>query len=227
MNPSILLVDDDGAIRQTLGNYLREENFSVRTADGGENALAEWRISRPDLIVMDVRMPGINGFDLCRKIRELPGGKTVPILFLTSREDEADKIAGLELGGDDYITKPFSPPELLARIRAALRRLGRTEEAEILKGGAVVLEPQKRLVTISKKEVSLTPKEFDILHLLLRKKGHVLSRGFLYESLWGETEDERSFRTVDTHIYRLRKSLGKHGRCVVASGAHGYKWEDL
>jgi DNA-binding response OmpR family regulator len=226
MAARLLIVEDEGPMRRMIEEILKNEGFSVRAAASAEEALLELRKAPPDLAVLDVRLPGMSGFDLCGKMRNTPEWRAVPVIFLTSKEDQAHKVTGLELGGDDYVTKPFGAPELAARVKAVLRRTRGTEAEAVLKGGAVRVDPAKRRVEIQGKEVSLTAREFDLLKLLLEKDGAALTRGYLMEALCGRDAEESS-RTVDQHVYRLRKALGKHGACVQSVEGVGYRWKNL
>jgi DNA-binding response OmpR family regulator len=227
MNARLLVVEDESPMRRMIEELFKNEGFVVRTAGSAEDALAELRRGAPDLAVLDVRLPGLSGFDLCRKMREEPAWRKIPVIFLTSKEDQASKVAGLELGGDDYVTKPFGAPELVARVKTVLRRVqGGLEGTAPLKGGAVRLDPEKRRVTIKDKEITLTASQFDLLKLLLEKNGATLTRTYLLEALWGRDAGESS-RAVDQHVYHLRKALGRHGTCVEAVGGVGYRWKNL
>lgn len=226
MAQRLLVVEDESPIRRMIEEILKNEGFLVRTAASAEEALTELRKSVPDLAVMDVRMPGMSGFELCRKMRETPEWKAVPVIFLTSRDDQVSKVAGLSLGGDDYVTKPFGAPELVARVQAVLRRTGGGKDEALLKGGAVHLDVQRRRLKVKGREIALTAKEFDILKTLLEKDGATLTRSYLLETVWGRNAEETS-RTVDQHVYRLRKALGKHGACVESVEGVGYRWKNL
>jgi two-component system phosphate regulon response regulator PhoB len=226
MNQRLLVVEDEGPMRRMIEEILKNEGFLVRTAANAEDALVELRKGVPDLAVLDVRMPGMSGFDLCRKMRETAEWRAIPVIFLTSKEDQGSKVAGLELGGDDYVTKPFGAPELAARVKAVLRRIpGRAPDLPV-KGGAVHIDPVRRRVTVKGKEITLTAREFDLLKLLLEKKGATLTRGYLLEALWGRDGGE-STRSIDQHVYRLRKALGKHAACVECLEGVGYRWKNL
>lgn len=227
MAETILIVDDDRALAGSVQKLLEREGWSVRRADSGEDGLAELRREVPDLILLDVRMPGMSGFDFCRKLKEAPEWTDVPVIFLTSKDESIHKVLGFELGADDYVTKPFNAPELLARVKARLRKRAQPSADTPLKGGDVTVEPAGRVVWLGKKKAALPAKEFDLLCLLLRNKGRVVSRAMMFEQVWGGDLQERDSHTVETHIYRLRKSLGNFGGCVKAVSSLGYKWEDL
>jgi DNA-binding response OmpR family regulator len=217
-------VEDDPGIRKNLKIILEAEGHTVRPCASAEEALTELRKSLPDLILLDVRLPGMDGFGFCRKLRETPEWKTLAVIFLTSKMQETDKVLGLELGGDDYIVKPFSAPELLARVKSVLRRrFPEDEEATVLTDGLVTVDRGARAARIDGRPLKLTPTQFDLLALLISKKGKALSRAYLMESVWGR-EYEATTRTIDTHVYNLRKALGDAGARLQAVGATGYKW---
>jgi DNA-binding response OmpR family regulator len=222
----ILIVDDDLTLTRVTRTALEKEGHSVRHAPGAEEAMVELRRETPELVLLDVRMPGQSGFDFCRALRASPEWGTVPVIFLTSKDQEADKILGLELGGDDYITKPFSVGELLARIRAVLRRRGGDAAPEtVLRGGPLTLDDAGHHVTIDGRSLDLPPKEFGLLKTLLQKNGRVLTRRALMETVWGQDYLDTT-RTVDTHVKRLRAHLGPLGRCVETVEGLGYRWRE-
>jgi len=231
MKSKILLIDDEIGILRAVAEKLEAENYTVTTCTTAEQALVSLHKEAPDLIIADIRLPGMNGFDFCKRVRNMPPPiGTLPFIFLTTTNTETSKITGLELGGDDYITKPFSPSELVARIRALLRRTARegdTEEAADITaiGGKLLLSVTRHEVRADGKELDLSPKEFDLLKLLLRKKSRVLTRQFIMESVWGR-DYENTTRTIDTHIKQLRQSLGKYGKRIETVEGLGYKWDE-
>jgi DNA-binding response OmpR family regulator len=226
MKGSLLIVDDDPAFSKTVRSLAELEGYRATTAATAEEGFAKIQESLPDVLVLDVRMPGMSGFDLCRKLREGERTRDIPILFLTSREEEASRILGFHVGGDDYVCKPFSPPELMARIGALLRRVNRATES-VLKGGAVEVDGARREARAGKKRLSLTAMQFDLLQLFLQKKGNVLSKTYIFEAVWKKDLDQIDTHAVETLVYRLRKVLGKYGECIQAVQSLGYKWEDL
>ncbi len=199
-----LIVDDEANIRELVGVYLESAGFSVDHAADGPEALNLFRHGSYDIVILDIMLPGIDGVELCRRIRE---HSTVPIIMLTARESDLEKVAALEIGADDYVTKPFSAPELVARIRALLRRAqaGRPVGAIVL--GGLSLDPATREVSVDGNRVTLTAKEFDLLHALLRNPGIVMSREALLDAAWGFTEYV-DIRGVDVHIRHIREKLG-------------------
>jgi DNA-binding response OmpR family regulator len=204
---TIVVIEDDPNISDLVALYLRREGFRVLQADDGEQGLAYVDRDRPKLVVVDVGLPGeLDGFDVCRRLR---AAGDIPIVMLTARDDEVDRIVGLEFGADDYVTKPFSPRELVARVRAILRRAGTPTRVEpsILETGDVVIDTGRREVRRGGSVVALTTREFDLLTYLALNTGLALSRRQLLDGVWGEGwyGDER---TVDVHVRQLRKKLG-------------------
>jgi len=202
--PRILIVDDEPEIVRGLEDNLRFEGYLTSTATDGEQAVALAAREAPDLIILDLMMPRTSGWDVCRALRAR--GVDVPIIMLTARGEEADRVRGLELGADDYVTKPFSLRELLARVRAVLRRPGRRRVAEEYAFGDVRVRPRSRQVFRAGREVALTRKEFDVLVHLLAHRGEVVTRERLLDEVWGY-ERFPTTRTVDTHILRLRRKF--------------------
>ncbi|MFM7679772.1 MAG: response regulator [Roseiflexaceae bacterium] len=204
--PTILLVEDDATLAETLRYNLEREGYAVISASDGVTALEYARQRQPDIVVLDVMLPRLDGFSVCRMLRK---ESTVPIIMLTARQDEVDRIAGLELGADDYLTKPFSVGELLARIRAILRRSDRsatTVERDILHIGAIKLDVGSRRIWRDDGEIQLSQKEFDLLACLMRNRGLALSRDVLLERVWG-FDYVGDGRTVDVHIRWLREKV--------------------
>lgn len=205
----ILIVEDDPDIALSLRLKLeREGDYAVETAVDGADGLRAALGSPPDLILLDVNLPGMDGFEICRRLRKDPATASVPIIMLTARIDEADRVAGLEFGADDYISKPFSPKEAVARIRAVLRRSGRTDDApEALADSPLRIDVAARVARVAERDLGLTRKEFDLLAELLRQRGRVLTRERLLETVWGY-DYPGATRTVDVHVRRLRQKLG-------------------
>ncbi|MEV6526230.1 response regulator transcription factor [Longispora sp. NPDC051575] len=202
----VLVVDDERPIADLVRLYLTREGFGVHTEYDGESALAAARRMRPIAIVLDIGLPGIDGLEICRRLRE--EGDWTPVLFLTARDDEVDRVVGLELGGDDYITKPFSPRELVARIRTVLRRTeGPPSADKIRQVGGVRLDNEQRRVYSAGVEIALTPTEFELLARLMSRPGRVFSREELLASVWGYAALAGT-RTVDVHVAQVRGKLG-------------------
>jgi DNA-binding response OmpR family regulator len=198
---SVLIVEDEDAIAEPLAEGLRREGFAVRRVATGREALAA---PDSDLILLDVRLPDLDGFSVCRELRSR---SDVPIIMVTAKGEEIDRVVGLELGADDYIVKPFGFRELLARIRAVTRRTGRREAGSTLHAGPLEVDPRTRRAAIDGRELVLTPKEFDLLALLARDPGAVVSRQEILEEVWRTTWYGHS-KTIDVHVAALRKKLG-------------------
>jgi two-component system phosphate regulon response regulator OmpR len=216
--PHLLVVDDDRRIRDLLSRFLSTEGYRISTADSAAMARAKLSSLSFDLLILDVMMPGETGFQLARAIRTT---SAVPILMLTARDEEADRVAGLELGADDYVAKPFSPRELAARVKALLRRSQPAARLEMLELGDVVVDTLAREVTVSGEPVELTGKEFDLLAYLLENAGIVVSRDQLLDRVWGMTYAGGT-RTVDVHVAQLRRKLGRPDAIRTFRGS-GYK----
>ena len=203
---TILVVDDEPSIVEIVTLYLQRAGYTVRSAADGHAALRALTAEKPDLVVLDLMLPGVDGLEITRRLRA--EGET-PIIMLTSRSEETDRIVGLEMGADDYVVKPFSPQELVSRVRAVLRRTGnaaQTERAEVLRFGPVQIDPGTRLVTIDGEEIVLTAKEFDLLWMLAGHPRQVFSRTQLLDRVWGETE-YLDPSTVTVHVRRLREKI--------------------
>jgi DNA-binding response OmpR family regulator len=222
----ILLVEDDADIALSLRNKLeREGGYEVEVVADGPSGLARASEEPPELVVLDVNLPGMDGFEVCRRLRKAPATSAVPVIMLTARIGEDDRVRGLDLGADDYITKPFSPKEALARVRAVLRRTERpAPEGETLTDAPLHLDLPQRRVLVDAREVALTRKEFDLLVELVRQRGRVLTRERLLETVWGYDFPGET-RTVDVHVRRLRQKLGEpvDARLETVVGV-GYRW---
>jgi DNA-binding response OmpR family regulator len=218
---SILVVEDETSIASFVAAYLRNAGYNVRTASTAGAAVTELANEPPALIVLDLNLPDGDGVELCRRIRK---GSDVPILMLTARDEDIDKIIGLEVGADDYMTKPFNPRELVARVKSVLRRAAperRRSETEELRHGELVINSGKREVYVGDEEIRLAPKEFDLLWELLDHRGIVLTRDQLLERVWGYTFAGDT-RTVDVHVRQIRRKLGDASPIVTVWGV-GYK----
>jgi DNA-binding response OmpR family regulator len=202
----IVVVEDETAIAEVIRMNLAKAGFGVHLERDGEAGLAAIRTHRPAAVVLDIGLPGVDGIEVCRRLRTAQDW--TPVLFLTARDDEVDRIVGLELGADDYITKPFSPRELVARVSSVLRRSrGVAEASPALQVGAVRLEPAERRVYVGDREVPLTATEFDLLACLMRRPGRVFSREQLLSEVWGYSSIAGA-RTVDVHVAQVRGKLG-------------------
>ena len=218
---SILVVEDETSIASFVSAYLKNAGYAVRTASTAKAAVAELTSEAPALIVLDLNLPDGDGVELCRGIRK---SSDVPILMLTARDEDVDKIIGLEVGADDYMTKPFNPRELVARVKSVLRRTSpdrRRSETEELRHGQLVINSGKREVHVGDEEIRLAPKEFELLWELLDHRGIVLTRDQLLERVWGYTFAGDT-RTVDVHVRQIRRKLGDASPIVTVWGV-GYK----
>jgi two-component system alkaline phosphatase synthesis response regulator PhoP len=219
--PNILVVEDESSIASFVSLYLKNAGYGVRTASTGSEALAQVAAQMPGLIVLDLMLPDIDGIEVCKRIRQT---SDVPILMLTARDEDVDKIIGLEVGADDYLTKPFNPRELVARVKSILRRSTpdrRELETEQIIHGDLRVDAGRREVRVVDDEVQLAPKEFDLLWELLDHRGLVLTRDQLLERVWGYTFAGDT-RTVDVHVRQLRRKLGDASPIVTVWGV-GYK----
>jgi two-component system, OmpR family, alkaline phosphatase synthesis response regulator PhoP len=221
----ILIVEDERDILDLVTHYLEKEGFRVRSATDGPAGLSAARQERPDLIVLDLMLPGMDGLEICRKLRA-DSSNLVPIIILTAKADETDRVVGLELGADDYLTKPFSPKELVARVKALLRRAERREDdGKPSTYGPLKLDPLRHEVWVGDQEVILTAKEFGLLEQLLRNRGRVLTRDALLNSVWGY-DYHGTTRTVDVHIRRLRQKVPLLEDAILSIKSLGYKLQD-
>ncbi len=217
----VLLVEDETAIAELERLYLTQAGFSVHTERDGANALAQIRRLRPAVVILDIGLPGLDGIGVCRALRD--AGDWTPVVFVTARDDEVDRVLGLELGADDYVTKPFSPRELVARVKGILRRASLPPGGTVSVGD-IVLDPERRTVVSDGERVELTATEFDLLAKLMTQPGRVFTREQLLSSVWG-VADYSSSRTVDVHIAQLRAKLGPE--CPIRTVRRiGYAIED-
>jgi len=228
---TILVLDDELTLQNSVKERLELEGFSVLTATTAEQALLTIARFPPDLMVVDLRLPGMSGLDFCRQVRASEGpSRLAPILFLTTDRTEVSKVLGLELGGDDYMTKPFSPAEFVARVKALLRRSFFSGEGdgaeEVLTSGELAINYPRHEARVAGLLIDLAPKEFEILYLMVKKSGRVMTRQFLMERIWGRSYENTS-RVVDTHIKNIRKALGKMQEHLITVEGLGYKWAQL
>lgn len=219
---TILVAEDDRDIAELIARYLHKAGWTPHLAATGDEALAFARRHPLDLAILDVMLPGMSGFDLCRALRASEPTARLPIIMLTARAEESDRIIGLDLGADDYIAKPFSPNELVARVRAVSRRSGRDARDTVLHYGPVVMDLSRHAVHEDGRDVKLTAKEFLLLEYFLRHKGRVLSRDLLLNDVWGYTYTGGT-RTVDVHVRRLREKLPVLVEGLVTVKQFGYK----
>jgi len=227
MREKVLIVEDEKDIVKMLDYNLKKDGFRTLSAYDGEDALDLAHRERPDIIILDLMLPGIGGLEVCKALKKDDKTATIPIIMLTAKAQESDKIVGLELGADDYITKPFSHRELIARIKTVLRRIQEKEKSpEVLKTGNLKMDFSKISVSINDKPIELTSKEFELLKALIKAKGRVLSRDYLLDSVWGfDHAIEIQSRTVDVHIRTLRKKLKSEARRIITVKNYGYRFE--
>jgi len=230
MGPRVLIAEDEADIRELLAFHLERSGYEIARAGTGLEALRLAREGRPDLLVLDLMLPELDGLEVCRRLRNEAGTASLPIVMLTAKGDLVDRVVGLEMGADDYIAKPFSPREVVARIGAVLRRTRAPGVAlsgdarPVLGGGALSVDPATHTARLGGTVLSLTPKEFDLLRALLEAHGRVLSREHLLDRVWGYARaDEIESRTVDVHVRRLRAKLGAEGRRIVTVKGVGYR----
>jgi len=226
MNELIAIIDDEPDILELVSLHLTRAGFSVREFADADSFNAFIQTSTPDLIVLDLMLPDTDGLELCKSLKRKDAFAGIPIIMLTAKGEETDKILGLELGADDYITKPFSPKELVARVKAVLRRPARKEAGKTIEiAGRVVIDLEKYQVTVKGKKVDLTTTEFKVLQLLASRKGYVFSRDNILDYLWG---DEKAVvdRTIDVHIRHLREKLGSAASLIKNIRGIGYKLEE-
>jgi DNA-binding response OmpR family regulator len=222
---SILVVEDDPDIAELIRHYLEKAGHTVRMLASGGPVMSELRATAADVVVLDLMLPEIDGLRVCQAMRADRATAAIPVIMLTARGDEADRITGLELGADDYITKPFSPKELVARVAALLRRTTRTPGGTPLRYGPITLDAERHAVTIDGEDVRLTAKEFLLLQYLIEHRGRVLSRDLLLTDVWGY-QYTGGTRTVDVHIRRLREKLPVLGEAIQTIKQFGYKLEE-
>ena len=223
---TVLVIEDEKNILELVKYNLEEAGYRVLSANRGDSGLESARKEKPSLIILDLMLPGIDGIEVCKILKQNYKTASIPIIMLTAKGQEADKIVGLELGADDYMTKPFSPRELIARVKAVLRRVHEKPKDELLKAGALEVDQAKHLATLKGKPVELTSKEYDLLKALLEARGRVLSRELLLDQVWGYDESLNiETRTVDMHVGQLRKKLKTEAHRIVTVKNVGYRFD--
>ena len=226
MAGSVLIVEDELELARVLRDYLERAGFHVQLVSEGNSALSQVRHQAPDIVLLDLNLPGLDGLDVARELRR---SSQLPIIMITARVDEADRLIGLELGADDYITKPFSPREVVARVRAVLRRAGRApEEAEVIRAGDLEIDLTRHLASIAGRRIDLTPTEFTLLTALAREQGRAFTRMQLLQAVQGEAFEGYE-RTVDAHIKNLRGKIEpdpRHPRYIETVYGIGYKFRE-
>lgn len=219
---NILIVDDEKEMQKIIADFMTHGGHSCVTADNGIEAITSLKNNSVDFIILDIMMPHLDGFTVCRLAREM---YNIPIIFLTAKGTDDDKLKGYEYGADDYITKPFNPELLLAKVNALLRRSLVNNPTDILSSGEIILQPSSHTVMVSGTEIELTHKEFELLRFFLENKNQVFSRDQLLNRVWGY-DYEGNTRTVDSHIKTLRQKLNSEGRHIVTLIRSGYKFEE-
>ncbi len=218
----ILVVEDDRDIADLIRHYLARAGHDVEAVASGREAIARVRANAPDLLILDLMLPGMGGLEVCREIRNDAATACLPIIMVTARAQEGDRILGLESGADDYVTKPFSPRELVARVAALLRRAAPASQADVLRHATLAIDLERHVVTDDGREVRLTAKEFLLLEYLIRHRGRVLSRDVLLSDVWGY-QYTGGTRTVDVHVRRLREKLPVLASSLETVKQFGYK----
>jgi two-component system phosphate regulon response regulator PhoB len=226
MTDRVLVVDDEPDLLELVRFHLAQAGFEVETARDGRQGLEAIRRRRPDLVVLDRILPDLPGSEVCRQVRSDPQLRDLPILLLTAKAEEVDRVVGFELGADDYVTKPFSPRELALRVQAILRRTsGEQVASEVLERGSIALDTERHRCSVDQVEVILTAKEFRLLEALMSRPGRVLSRQRLLDEVWG-SDITVTERTIDTHLKRLREKLGPAGDLIETVRGVGYRFAD-
>lgn len=227
MSKKILIIEDDKDIIELVRHYLEKENFVLKDAADGFSGLKKAKAENFDLVILDLMLPEVDGLEVCKELRADPKTSSTPVIMLTAKGEETDKIVGLEIGADDYLTKPFSPRELVARIKALLRRVEKKPEKEkIYRYANLVLDPFKHEVALNKQALQLTSKEFALLECLLLNKGRVLSRDYLMDQVWGY-DYFGGMRTVDVHIRRLREKIPLLSKNIQTVKNLGYRLKEI
>lgn len=227
-NLKVLIIEDEADIQQLLSFHFQQGGFRVEVCGNGAEGLKKARERKPDLIILDLMLPGMDGLEVCRALKGAGDTKAIPVIMLTAKGEEIDKVVGFELGADDYLTKPFSPRELLLRAKAVLRRTQKAaggEETQQLRFGELLLDLSRHKVWISSQEIELTAIEFKLLRYLLETKGRVQTRDTLLDKVWGYDAFVTT-RTVDTHVKRLREKLGKLESYIETVRGIGYRFAE-
>lgn len=225
MNQLIAVVDDEQDIAELVAVNLKKHGYRVKEYSTAASFFRGVKNTRPDLVVLDLMLPDMDGFEICKKLKADGGLSSIPVIMLTAKTDETDKVLGLELGADDYVTKPFSPRELAARVKVILRRHEEKPGKHASQPGGITIDPQRFTVTADGKQITVTTTEFKILELLASRPGFVFSREKLLDHLWGDDKMVLD-RTIDVHIKNLREKLGKAGDAIKNIRGVGYKLEE-
>ncbi len=225
MEKIIAVVDDEEDIRELVSVNLKKAGYKSKEYPDGKAFLRSLSKSLPDAVILDLMMPGLDGIEVCRSLRADERYRDLPVIMLTAKAEEADRVLGLEMGADDYVTKPFSPRELTARVKAVLRRKKPQEEEKVSSLGDIIIDSNRHEVTVKGKQAKLTSTEFKILKILSSKRGWVFSREQILDSLWGN-EKTVVDRTIDVHVKHLREKLGSAGKMIINVRGAGYKIEE-
>ena len=223
---SVVVIEDEPDLAELVRFHLSQASFSVEVAHSGRAGLEAIRRARPALVILDLMLPDLSGTDVCRELRADPKLRDLPVLMLTARSGEVDRVVGFELGADDYVTKPFSPRELVLRVRAILRRTeGEPQRTPVLRRGALQIDAERHRCTVDGSVIDLTAKEFRLLEVLMSRPGHVSTRQRLLDEVWG-SDITVTERTIDTHLKRLREKLGAAGDLIETVRGVGYRLAD-
>jgi DNA-binding response OmpR family regulator len=226
MSKKILIIEDEANIANLVKYNLEKNGYRCFVKHNGEDALKHINNNAVDLILLDIMLPGMDGLEVCKAVKQDKKKARIPVVMLTAKGEEVDRIVGFELGADDYIVKPFSPRELVLRVKAILKRGEQpVEEQDLIVSGKITMDIPRHLVTVAKKNVEMTPMEFNLLLTLIQRRGRVQSRERLLNDVWDISSDV-STRTVDTHIKRLREKLGPCGKSIRTVRGLGYKFEE-
>jgi DNA-binding response OmpR family regulator len=226
MPKNIYIIEDDRDIAEVVQHYLNKEGYRSQVFSDGAKAWGHIKSAPPDLLVLDLMLPGMDGLEICRQLRSDSATRYLPVIMLTAKGEETDRILGLEMGADDYLTKPFSPKELMARIKALLRRSQAREQAPtLLTYGPLTLDGERHLVKDGKKEIDLTAKEYGLLRHLMQRPGRLCSRDQLLDAVWGQDFNGES-RTVDVHVRHLREKIPMLAKDIVTVKSFGYKLKE-
>jgi two-component system phosphate regulon response regulator PhoB len=222
----ILIVEDEEDILELVGYHLQQEGYMTIYARSGDEALDMVAESSPDLIVLDIMLPRLVGTEVCKTLKQNPDTRSIPVIMLTAKSEEIDRVVGFELGADDYVTKPFSPRELVLRVKAILKRMHAADDAkDILQIDGITIDKPKHRVNLDGRNIDLTATEFSLLLTLVERKGRVQTRNMLLETVWGYQYTGYT-RTVDTHMRRLRAKLGRKGDCIETVRGIGYRFRE-
>jgi len=224
LGKKIFMIDDEPDMLKIATDLLESDGYLVDTALHPDEGLKKLRAHPPDLLLLDVRLPDKDGFQVCKEIKSDAKIRHIPIIMVSVKSDETDVVVGLEMGAEDYITKPFRKRELLARVKTALRRMNGDFDDPVLRSGPLRLDYGRYVATLKKKPLTLTPKEFELLGFFLKREGRVLTRATISENVWS-MEYTGSTRTIDVHVDQLRRKLGKYGECIKGLKGVGYRFE--